>query len=145
VKGLEGQASLGLVTRTPGLLALVLSLWLSGLVLAAGPLGFERPWTPRHPSEPVPRFEPPAHLCEPRFAEDDCIVREDLSGDEHQELAALVETHGREVERWRRERRPAALDGDYWRGRWPWFALAWTALALALGWRVLRGRGAGGA
>jgi hypothetical protein len=118
-------------------LALVLSLWLSGLVVAARPLGFERPWALRHPSAPVPRFEPPARFCEARFAEQGCTVREDLSEDEHGELAALLERHGRDVERWRRERRPALLGAGYWRGPWPWFALAWSALAAGLARRVL--------
>jgi hypothetical protein len=120
------------VSRTPGVVALVLSAWLSGLVVAARPLGFERPLAPRHPEATMPRFAPPPRFCEPRFAESGCDIREDLTLDESAELDALVREHGVAIGRWQREQRPAVLTARYWRARWPWFALAWTALGAAL-------------
>lgn len=126
------------MTRRWGLLTLVLSAWLSGLVLAAEALSFESPFALRHPrGEAVPRFEPPAELCEPLFAPQGCYVREDLSPEQHQQLERLAEERGREVERWRAERRPALLTVGWWRGRWPLFAALWTALAALAAGRLL--------
>jgi hypothetical protein len=115
--------------------ALVLSAWLSGFVLAAEALPFESPLALRHPAEaPLPSFEPPAAFCEPLFVEAGCYMREDLSPEQHQELEALLERRGQEVERWRAERRSALLTPAWWRGAWPRFAVLWTvAAALALG------------
>jgi hypothetical protein len=126
------------VTRTPALATLLLSAWLSGLVVATGPLGFESPVALRHPSAALPRFAPPARFCEPRFALEVCELREDLSPEESAEFGALVREHGGAVARWRDERRPAVATADWWRGAWPVFALLWTALATVLGRRALR-------
>ena len=118
-------------------MALVLSAWLSGLVLAAEGLSFESPLALRHPAEaPLPAFEPPADFCEPLFVEQGCYMREDLSPEQHQELEALLEQRGQEVERWRAERRAALLTAAWWRGAWPRFAVLWTAAA-ALAIRLL--------
>ena len=132
------------MSRTPGLLALVLSAWLSGLVVAAGPLGFASPLALRHPGEAMPRFAPPARFCEARFALAGCELREDLSAEEHSELEALVREHAGDIERWRGELRPAFSTGAYWRGGWTLFALGWTVLAALLARLVLRGRGGSG-
>jgi hypothetical protein len=131
------------VTRRRGLLTLVLSAWLSGLVLAAEALSFESPFAPRHPgAEAMPGLEPPADLCEPLFAEQGCTVREDLSPEQHRELERLLEERGREVERWRAERRPALLTAGWWLGPWPLFAVLWTGLAALAAGRVRAGRSA---
>ena len=126
------------MTRTPALATLLLSAWLSGLVVATGPLGFESPVALRHPSAALPRFAPPARFCEPRFALEVCELREDLSPEESAEFGALVREHGGAVARWRDERRVAIATGDWWRAPWPAFALAWTALAAVVARRALR-------
>lgn len=118
------------MTRRRGLLALLLSAWLSGLVLAAEGLRFESPLALRHPGDaPLPAFDPPVEFCEPLFLDQGCFVREDLSPEQHQELEALLEQRGREVERWRGERRWALLTAGWWQRGWPLFALVWTLLA----------------
>jgi hypothetical protein len=130
------------VTRRRGLLTLVLSAWLSGLVIAAEGLSFESPFAPRHPGgDALPGFQPPAEFCEPLFVEQGCYVREDLSPEQHREFERLLEERGREVERWRAERRPALLTAAWWRGAWPLFAALWSALA-ALAVRLVLGRAA---
>lgn len=119
------------MTRRRGLLALLLSAWLSGLVVASDWLPFESPLALRHPGdEPVPSFEPPAEFCEPLFVEQGCFVREDLDHAQHGELERLLERRGQEVERWRGERRQAWLTAGWWRGGWPLFAALWSALAI---------------
>lgn len=131
------------MTRRRGILALLLSAWLSGLVLASERLSFESPLALRHPGdEPVPSFEPPAEFCEPLFVEQGCFVREDLDHAQHGELERLLERRGQEVERWRGERRQAWLTADWWRGGWPPFAVLWSALAALAAVRLRRVAGA---
>lgn len=123
------------MSRTP-LVTLLLSAWLSGLVIATAPFGFEPPLALRHPSAALPRFAPPPRFCEPRFALEGCELREDLSPEESEELGVLLREHGEAVARWRDALRPALLTGDWWRGAWPVFALVWTALTAVLGRRA---------
>jgi hypothetical protein len=116
--------------RSHGLLALVLSAWLSGLLLAARPLGYESPLALRHPAgAPVPRFEPPPRFCEPLFVEAGCYLREDLAPEDEAELQRLLSERGEAVERWRSERRRAFLTAAWWRGAWPRFAAGWSVAA----------------
>jgi hypothetical protein len=116
--------------RSDGLLALVLSAWLSGLLFAARPLGYESPLALRHPAgATVPSFEPLTGFCEPLFAKDGCSLREDLAPEDEVELQRLLSERGEAVERWRSERRPAFLTAPWWRGAWPRFAAGWSVAA----------------
>jgi hypothetical protein len=127
------------MTRSHGMLALVLSAWLSVLLLAARPLRYESPLASRHPSgAAMPRFEPPARFCEPLFVEAGCALREDLTPEDQVELQRLLSENGEAVERWRAERRPAFLTTAWWGGEWPRFAAGWTVVAALSAFAVRR-------